>query len=276
MTTPSVALTPVNENFQGIPVRIVSPERGDMIPVVDIARALGMNRGNLSRLLKKQQAYFKEHTGIVKLTTPKGAQDLVCITEFGAIGLLYKIDAGDSAEDEITKKILAFQNWATELIQKKMQVQTKIPDNDIMQHAPSGVVGDSLRHHFTAARVVAAEMGVPLDLAMAKALVQASRETGVDLTGYARLLPARSNMEDGEYITPTEIARIMGPCFNAYRINYFLYNMGYQVKSDDDGYKLTAKGEAYGKEFPYAAGSGHVGYSIRWKREVMKDSGMIK
>jgi hypothetical protein len=68
----------------------------------------------------------------------------------------------------------------------------------------------------------------------------------------------------------------MGPCFNAYRINYFLYNMGYQVKSDDGGYNLTAKGEAYGKEFPYAAGSGHVGYSIRWKREVMKDSGMIK
>jgi hypothetical protein len=287
-TTPSLAIVPTNENFQGIPVRIVSVEGKDMIAVVDIARSLQIDRGNLSRSLKDD--LFKDQKRIVKITTPKGPQKLVFLTSYGAVGLLYKVNAKESQAEDIKEKIRQFQKWATELIEKKMQVQAKLPIQETPR--PSGAVTDTMQHYMEAARAAHREMGVPLDLAMSKALVLAGRDLHMDLTGFARLLPAAEDpqlpirigviaVDTQGYLSASEIAQYLnrrnGGNLRGKNINLYLKQNGFIYPREEDGrYCMTEKGSQYGKVFPFAARSGHVDYFLRWKPEVMQASGMIR
>ena len=173
-----------------------------MFPVVDIAKILDLDRSNLSRLLKRNHLLFDGQTKACRITTPRGPQTVVLVSGFAAIGLLYKVCAIESKSPEIQEKIALFQKWATELIEKKMQAKLIQPDPRGMWHPPSVAVGEAIKRNMEAARTVSAEMGVPLDLAMAKALVLTSRETGMDLTSYSRLLPAKDSVVmDADYIS---------------------------------------------------------------------------
>ena len=275
--TDETALVPIPRDFQGIEVRIVTCDGTDMMPVTDIAKALDLDRSNLTKLLNRNKALFDGQTRVVKITTLHGSQALVCVTEFAAIGLLYKVSAIKSKTEEIQEKIVLFQRWATKLIQEKMQAKLIQPEPQGMWHSVSGAVGESVRRNLEAAKVVSVEFGIPLDLARAKALVISSRETGVDLTPYARLLPASTEVSERDgYLSASEIADRMGPAFNAYRINWFLKNKGYHWKDDVGEWHMTELGFKYGKKFPYAAGSGHVGYYLCWRPEIMRDSGMVR
>jgi prophage antirepressor-like protein len=289
-TTPSTAIIPTNESFQGIPVRIVSVEGKDMIVVVDIARSLQIDRSNLTKSLKDD--LFKDQKKTVKITTAGGSQKVVCLTSYGAVGLLYKVDAKESQTEEVRERIRKFQNWATELIEKKMQVQVKLP----VYEAPrqSGAVTDTMQHYMEAARAAHREMGVPLDLAMSKALVLAGRDLHMDLTGFARLLPPAqdqiiqpqvrmiaSPIDTQGYLSASEIAQYLnrrnGGNLRGKHINTYLKQNGFIYPREEDGrYCMTEKGSEYGKVFPFAARSGHVDYFLRWKPEVMQASGMIR
>jgi hypothetical protein len=290
-TTPSGALVPVNENFQGIPVRIVTVDGKDMIAVVDIARSLHIDRGNLSRSLNDD--LFRDQKRKVKIITKGGSQPVVCITSYGAVGLLYKVNAKESQTEEVREKIRQFQKWATELIEKKMQVQAKLPVHEAP--APSGAVTDTMHKYMEAARAAHEQMGVPLDLAWSKALVLAGRDLHMDLTGFARLLPPAPDQSLGRlparigagpvdtqgYLSASEIAQHLnrrnGGNLRAKNINTYLKQNGFVFRREEDQrYCMTDKGSLYGKVFPFAARSGHVDYFLRWKPEVMQASGMIR
>ena len=284
-----LALIPVSTEFQGIPVRIVSVNGIQMMPVVDIARALKINRGSLTRSLKDK--LFDGKTMACKVATPKGAQGMVCITSLGAVGLLYKINAEDVEDKTLGKRVSEFQDFATKLVQKEMQVQAKLP----VQEAPrlSGAVTDTMHQYMDAARAAHREMGVPLDLAMSKALVLAGRDLHMDLTGFSRLLPAAKDdsypqvrigaapVDTQGYLSASEIAQYLnrrnGGNLRGKHINTYLKQYGFIYLRDGDGrYCMTDKGSQYGKVFPFAARSGHVDYFLRWKPEVMQASGLIR
>ena len=285
-----LALIPVSTEFQGIPVRIVSVNGTQMMPVVDIARALKINRGSLTRSLKDK--LFDGKTMACKVATHKGAQGMVCITSLGAVGLLYKINAEDVEDKTLGKRVSEFQDFATKLVQKEMQVQVKLPVQDAPR--PSGAVTDTMHQYMDAARVAYREMGVPLDLAMSKALVLAGRDLHMDLTGFARLLPAAEDqnirfpvrigvgaIDTQGYLSASEIAQYLnrrnGGNLRGKHINTYLKQNGYIYPRDEDGrYCMTDKGSQYGKVFPFAARSGHVDYFLRWKPEVMQASGLIR
>ncbi len=277
--TVATALVPRNESFQGIPLRLVTVDGKEMMPVADIAKSLNMDRGNLTRLLRHNERFFLDEKRVVKLTTPRGAQSLVCISKFGAIGLLYKVDASHSKIPQIEDRIIAFQRWATELIQKEMQIQTKLPDNiDTIKPAGwSSVASEYLKF----AKVLSEDMGIPLALAQAKALSMAQKETGIDFSGFSRLLPP-VGINDGdvsEYMSATEIAVFVDPdrILRGKNVNKYLENHGYVYRDKDAGrYALTEKGLHFGKVFPYLAGNTHVGYYIRWRKDVIYDSGMLR
>lgn len=284
-----LALIPTSAEFQGIPVRIVNVNGTQMMPVVDIARALKINRGSLTRSLKDK--LFVGKTMACKVATPKGAQGMVCITSLGAVGLLYKINAEDVEDKKLGERIGDFQDFATKLVQKEMQVQAKLPVHEDAH--PSGTVNEVMSRYMESARTAAREMGVPLDLAMAKALVLAGRDLHMDLTGYSRLLPAATTaptrpparlpagvfVSDG-YLSASEIAQRMnarnGGELRGKHINKFLKNYGFLYKNEEGRWCMTDLGAQYGRIFPFAASSGHVDYFIRWKPEVMQVSGMIR
>ena len=284
-----LALIPVSTEFQGIPVRIVAVNGIQMMPVVDIARALKINRGSLTRSLKDK--LFDGKTMACKVATPKGAQGMVCITSLGAVGLLYKINAEDVEDKTLGKRVSEFQDFATKLVQKEMQVQARLPVQEAVR--PSGAVTATMHQYMDAARAAHQEMGVPLDLAMSKALVLAGRDLHMDLTGFARLLPAADNsrlpaqigagaLDTQGYLSASEIAQYLNrrngnDSLRGKNINTYLRQKGYIYRSTVDGrYCMTEQGSQYGKVFPFAARSGHVDYFLRWMPEVMKASGMIR
>ncbi len=281
-----LTLIPASAEFEGIPVRIVTVNGTQMMPVVDIARALKINRGSLTRSLRDK--LFEGKTMVCKVATPKGAQGMVCITSLGAVGLLYKIDAKDSENNEIKKRVSSFQEWATKMVQKEMQIQSKPPVQETVRPA-SGTVSEVIGKYMEGARAASREMGVPLDLAMAKALVLAGRDLHMDLTGFARLLPASPTGNDRLAIAPAvnafahegylsaeEIAMRLGGGLRGKNVNKYLKNHGFIYKNEEKRWCMTDLGAHYGKVFPYAAGSGHVGYYICWMPEVMRASGMAR
>lgn len=279
MTIHAVVLR--TELLGDIPVRILNYKNDNAIPINDIADGIGYDRSTIRKLIKRHLTVLGSDVGKVIMPSPQdgGEQETTCLTLAGALSLVSKVDYLKIKNPEKQAKVIRFQEWVKDTLVKEykaMQAKLIQPDPRGMWHPPSIAVGEAIKRNMEAARTVSAEMGVPLDLAMAKALVLTSRETGMDLTSYSRLLPAKDSVVmDADYISASQIAEIMGPTFNAYRINWYLGNNGYIAKEDGE-WALTEKGREYGKVFPFAAGSGHVGYYIRWRRAVMKDSGMIK
>ena len=265
----NTALVPRKEDFQGIPVRVVESEGKEMMPVVDIARSLKMDRSNLSRMLRHHKRFFLDEQRIVKVTTPKGAQKMVCITGFGAIGLLYKIDAGHSKDPEIENRIVAFQKWATTLIEKKMQIQAKTP----MENG-EGWSSIAIEHVNFAKSLALNNPQLDQGMCLAIGIRQAEKATGMDLTPYKKLIPPSPSEYQEEYVTVSQIAREIGNDRKAADINRYLEHMGYLHRSDDGTYYLTDLGAQYGKVFPGAFNSGHVGYFIKWKRGIIAASRM--
>jgi hypothetical protein len=128
---------------------------------------------------------------------------------------------------------------------------------------------------------------------MSKALVLAGRDLHMDLTGFARLLPAAENqqpqirmtvspIDTQGYLSASEIAQYLNrrngnDTLRGRHINNFLKQRGLIYRRNEDGrYCMTDKGAGYGKVFPFAARSGHVDYFLRWKPEVMQASGLIR
>jgi len=291
---PSQALVPVNMDFQGIPVRIVVVEGKKMIPVVDISKSLKIPQSTL-RFILKEDPLLQDKQGKFKLVTNRGPQDIVCVTNRGAVGLLYKVNAKLSEDEETRQRILKFQNFAIDTVEEKMQTKIVNEEPVIKEAGPvSGAVTEVMTRYMESARAAHKEMGVPLDLAMAKALVLAGRDLHMDLTGFARLLPAADVppnrlanavpagvfVTDG-YLSASEIAQQMNrrngnDILRGKNINKFLKNAGFVYKNEEGRWCMTDSGAQYGKVFPFAAKSGHVDYFLRWKPEVMQASGMIR
>lgn len=109
----------IMEQFRDIPVRCVTIGGKHMIPVVDIANAISMDRSNMSKLLKRNEQFFEDYKGVVNTTTPGGVQQLVCLTRDGVMGLLFKVDAVRSKDPDKRERIIEFQRWATGVLAKE-------------------------------------------------------------------------------------------------------------------------------------------------------------
>jgi hypothetical protein len=283
----SPALIPVNAVFQGIPVRIVTVDGVQMMPVVDIGRALKINRGTLTRSLGDKHLADKKRD--CRVATPGGSQKMVCITSLGAVGLLYKVDAEGIEDEKLKEKISEFQNWATNLVKDEMQIQAKLPVQEA--RTPTGQVGEVMRRHFEAAMTAHLVMGIPLELARSKALFHAGNELKMDLTGYAKLqnvadvpqprLPAPASVVVDWYKSAGEIANLLnrrnGGHLRGMHINKYLKTHGYIYKNEEGRWCMTDLGTRYGKLAPYVDPvNGHTGYHLRWHQAILKDSGLIR
>jgi hypothetical protein len=284
------ALIPVNAVFQGIPVRLIMVDGVQMMPVVDIGRALKINRGTLTRSLGDKHLADKQRS--CRVATPGGSQKMVCITSLGAVGLLYKVDAEGIEDEKLKEKISDFQNWATNLVKDEMLVQTKLPVREAVP--PTGQVGEVMRRHFEAAMTAHLVMGIPLALARSKALWHAGNELNMDLTGYAKLqiaddipqprLPAPAAAAPvviDFYKSAGEIANLLnrrdGGHLRGMHVNKYLKSHGYIYRNDEGRWCMTDLGSRYGKLAPYVDPvNGHTGYHLRWHQAILKDSGLIR
>jgi hypothetical protein len=278
----------------GIPIRIARRTYDDLpsIPINDIADGIDYDRSTLRQLYQRNKKLLIEFSGKVMIPSKDGGtQPHLCLTREGVIGILMKLDYNRIKSAEKKERIVKFQQWAIKKVNEEMQVQPKPPAQEPPR--PSGAVTDTMHKYMEAARAAHEQMGVPLDLAWSKALVLAGRDLHMDLTGFARLLPAAPDqnprlrigltgpIDTQGYLSASEIAQYLnrknGGELRGKNINTYLRQKGFVYRREEDQrYCMTEQGSLYGKVFPFAARSGHVDYFLRWKPEVMQASGMIR
>ena len=267
-TTP-LALSTREEMFQGFNIRIAEVNGKQMMPLVDIATSLAMDRSNLTKHLRRNEKLFAGESGLVKFTTPSGVQELMCVSEKASIGLLYKIDAARSKVPDIENKIVAFQKWATNLIQKEMQVQTQIPV-ERGDNWSSVAIG----HLDFAKRFIADNPDADPTMVKQIALRNIKRDTGIDVSGYRNQIgPAPAQFQE-EWLDATHLGYIVNK--KAEEVNRYLWQAGFLYRADDGTYYLTNLGAQHGKVFAGAFNSGHNGYFVKWRRSVIGASDMYR
>lgn len=276
----------------GMAVRIHNPNVKPMIPLNDIAEVIGYDRSTLRKLMNRNIKVLEEEIGKAIMPSAQGLQENIVISYAGTLSLLSKIDYLRIKDKKKADRIIEFQKWVKSSLVEKMQVQAKLPVHEAPR--PSGAVTDTMHKYMEAARAAHEQMGVPLDLAWSKALVLAGRDLHMDLTPFARLLPAAPDqtvrlrigtgpgpIDTQGYLSASEIAQYLnrknGGELRGKNINTYLKQKGFVYRREEDQrYCMTEQGSLYGKVFPFAARSGHVDYFLRWKPEVMQASGMIR
>jgi prophage antirepressor-like protein len=120
------------------------------------------------------------------------------------------------------------------------------------------------RQRLNMARDFSRVTGVPLGIAVAKAIDDAEKLTGEDYTHWKRVLPARADEKPVPHLNATNLGALIG--LSAQDTNRLLESAGFQVKSGKQ-WRLTEAGKTHGGEYPYDC-NGHSDYCIRWCESV--------
>jgi len=108
----------IENNFNGMPIRLYQTEKGYVIPINDIAKGLSMDDANIRIILNRNTELFKSYVSYVTLLTSKSGKN-ICLTRDGVIGLLMKISYNRLSPDK-KKLVLEFQKWAIEKLGQLM------------------------------------------------------------------------------------------------------------------------------------------------------------
>lgn len=265
MQNEPVSIMPFGQNQ----IRIFQQQDGQpVVLVTDIADALKMDRGNLSKKLKRHARLFENDKGVVNITTPGGPQAFTSLTRDGVIGLLWILDSARKRDPEVQERLLAFQKAA------KTRMGDMIEERQRLSIPEPRPWYEEIREWLKFARILSEETGYPLLQAQAKIL----RERGYpewadDLLSGGFLL----NSPEEPGFTATDLGRIPGILFgkSGKEVNYFLYNKDY-IFPDGGGWRLTLKGERFGKEYQYVPkGSKYPVTHVRWTRAFLKEIGIL-
>jgi hypothetical protein len=261
------------ETFHNITVRKVVQNGKGMIPVVDISSATHIDRSNLSKLLKRNEKFFKEYQGVVKIATPGGVQSLTCLTRDGVLGLLFKVDAVRSKNEETQDLIIEFQHWATRILsQNKVghEIQTVLP---IINGHPFTPI-DHLNEQLDIADSIIKRTGMRKELAHSMAIVLASDKSGTDLHCYATYLKAQTQLPllETEPVDRKEFNSMKSLRELAYmmklpedKVRNVLESIGI-IYYENRIWKLTAKGEQFGKAYLVTIGYPYRSQQKAWIR----------
>ncbi|MBB6694371.1 hypothetical protein H7B90_23525 [Cohnella xylanilytica] len=176
-------------------------------------------------------------------------------------------------------KAESFQDWLYEDILPSVQKNGRY---EVGSGHNSGRYRSWLKQaedHIKFAKLLSTTAGVKPGIALAAAISEAEKETGVSLDVYKKLLPAADH-ETG-ILTPTLIAEKTG-MKSGIAVNKLLEELGLQYiektirKSKSTGkdkevktWRLTEEGKKYGEEFPFVR-NGHSGYQIKWSEDVLE------
>ncbi len=145
---------------QTVDVRVVNSQIGPVAPVVDIAKAIGYERGKLHEILDRYPEQFEGTvvpvtvTSVFSQTSSKGKeftresdQEVRALNAYGVVGLLMKLDYNRIKDARKKALVLRFQRWAMRVLgeQLKMNNQKRTAMRyerhiDSVPPAPEGVI----------------------------------------------------------------------------------------------------------------------------------------
>jgi len=106
----------IEENFNGVPMRLYKTEKGYVMPLIDIAKGLHTNWDAVNKIVIRNEELFNDY-----LYNPHDilSDELKSLTRDGVIGLLMKISYNRLSPDK-KKLVLEFQKWAIEKLGQLM------------------------------------------------------------------------------------------------------------------------------------------------------------
>ena len=151
----------------------------------------------------------------------------------------------------------------------EMEKTIKTPQLTPNPHYRTRMIGTAIRDVGKTSEELEKVFGVAHGMALAVSMNLVGEAYGVDMAPCKALLPAA---EEVSYLNATDIAERIGLKYktgkpNAAAANQLLAERGLQEKRGKD-WHLTERGKAYGEAKPYER-SGHSGYQIMWRDEVI-------
>jgi len=104
---------PILENFKDTEVLIFKTPAGYVIPFMHVAKATGMSKPSITKMLQRNSELFKAF--IVDVYDKNTKQTYKCLTRDGIIGYIIKISSG-RLSGEVKQQVVAFQKWAIETL----------------------------------------------------------------------------------------------------------------------------------------------------------------
>jgi hypothetical protein len=264
------------------PVRIVKGEKEPMIPLVDIAGALGYDRTSLNQMLDRNKDLFDGMRGVVVVHTPGGPQEHSCLNRDGVVGLLMKLDYHRIRNGQKRKKVIEFQKWAIFILSGIVNGNVlALPQPEKEPNFDLAIKW--LKFMKEVAALTGATATLLYSYAMDKAgfgdvgglLVQDLVPLQKPETVQKQLPPP---LKPKDYLTATDIAKIISegkPEYDrktAEQINKWLYNNNYIVYdlNHKSEWRLTQLGHLYGEERAYEPSAGVHVWRIYWKRSILE------
>jgi hypothetical protein len=244
-------------------MRVLESEIGNVVPLVDIADAIGYSRSALSKIYKSNEDLLKATQIFRPLQTNQGVQQFTCINRTGLDLLMILIKPAKSRDS--FEKFLKFREIAL----------NRLGNNDSLE--PNG--NGDIKSEITKAKMLAQATGGNLAEFQAIALAKC---------GYSDYIPALKTaaITHGEsgWFNPTQLVPLCNdPYLNAERLNYYLANnpkdperRPFQYRDENRIWRLTPLGMEHGREYIFRGIGGHTEPRIEWRESILYASGLLK
>jgi excisionase family DNA binding protein len=105
-------------------MRIINSEIGKVVPVIDVAKAIGYDRQKLHEMIERNFELFSPTVVTVTVTTVQDNRgtmaeqkyNVKALNHYGVVGLLMKLDYNRIQSEEKKKTVIRFQKWAMRVL----------------------------------------------------------------------------------------------------------------------------------------------------------------
>jgi prophage antirepressor-like protein len=270
--TPQTQLT-LSKVFENKEIRAIEYKGEVWIPIVDIAEAWGLDRSNVTKIINRNPDLFAGLSTVVDVTSPNASPSdiigntLKCVNEQGVYVLALKVSAGRIKNKEVKETIIRFQKWVPQLIEQFRK-------GELVSAAQFQKPVDILNHELDIADSIIKRTGMRKELAHSMAIVLASDKSGTDLHCYATYLKAQTQLPllESEPVDRKEFNSMKSLRELAYmmklpedKVRNVLESIGI-IYYENRIWKLTAKGEQFGKAYLVTIGYPYRSQQKAWIR----------
>lgn len=114
-------------------IRVLNSAIGKVVPLVDMARAIGYDRKTLAHLYDRNRDLFEGTSGVMMApqvndnrgTMAEQDRSTLCLNSYGVVGLLMKLDYNRIQDADKRANVLRFQRWAMQVLGNAIQKRGK-------------------------------------------------------------------------------------------------------------------------------------------------------
>lgn len=255
-------LRAIISKFSDKDIRIIDVDNDLLLPVIDIAEAIGYDNDSMTRVIRRNAEVFEGFTRTVEMTVNGKLFTTRCVNESGLYLLFGKIDISRIKSEDAKDAIISFQRWIATTLKELRESRT-------VKITPMQTPGEVLKDEMSIAMMIQEYLGLDKTLFMVTAITRTEKQTGTSLVEYKNLLPPV--VGPVAILTATEIGKQVD--MQASKVNLKLAELGLHEKKGGI-WTLTEAGKEYGAPFyenvNHGSGSTWQGVINKWSPKVIE------